>query len=432
MSDETPTVVIPANFPTIIRDFTVDLTTTFPEYSVLWRKWSNIDLPKSEWESLFKYCAEVYPERFFDILYQNDDIFAETSEINVRFLPTTNFRPLYNCPDITDTTRSAIWKYLQLILMTVLNSVRDKSVFGDTASMFEGVNEADLQEKLNATLDEIGDFFKHLGDDEDPDSESAPASTDASHPNSDAAAGDMPKATEDMPKAAGDMPNADDIHEHLKGLFDGKIGNLAKELAEEISQDVEGMFDGEGLEGARTTGDVLRKMIKDPKKIMGLMKTISGKLQDKMRAGEISEEEIMKEAGDLMGKMKGMKGMGNMGEMFKHLAKGMGGGKGVNMGALNKMQKQMMARERMLSKLEAKQAAAAATKESSPQPKSHIEKTADPSRMVFRLDDDDDVPEYSTAPPKPQGLSEEELVSMFTDAKEPVKKSSKKSKKSKK
>ena len=31
------------------------------------------------------------------------------------------------------------------------------------------------------------------------------------------------------------MPNADDLHEHLKGLFDGKTGKLAKELADELS-----------------------------------------------------------------------------------------------------------------------------------------------------------------------------------------------------
>jgi hypothetical protein len=204
------------------------------------------------------------------------------------------------------------------------------------------------------------------------------------------------------------MPNANDVHEHLKGLFDGKIGSLAKELAEEISHDVEHLFDEEGLGNIdptdiRSTGDLIHKMIKNPKKIMSLMKTISGKLQSKMKSGEISEEEIMREAGELMGKMKNMKGMGGMGDMFKELAKGLGkGGKaGLNMGALQRMQKQMATKERMRSKMEERAQMA-----------KHIEPTADSARAVFRLEEEDARPEYSAAQPPPP-LNDAELVAMF-------------------
>jgi hypothetical protein len=227
----------------------------------------------------------------------------------------------------------------------------------------------------------------------------------------------------------------------LKGLFDGKIGSLAKELAEEISQDVEHLFDDEtgGSGGVnpndiRSTGDLINKIIKNPKKIMTLMKTISGKLQSKMKSGEISEEEIMKEAGELMGKMKGMKGMGAMNDMFKNLAKGMGGGGkgGINMGALQRMQKQMAAKERMRAKMEEKAEAA-----------KHIERTDDPTRSVFRLGEEDAAPEYSTIPNASganaganagQRLNDEELVAMFSneESKDATKKKSKTKKSSKK
>jgi hypothetical protein len=221
------------------------------------------------------------------------------------------------------------------------------------------------------------------------------------------------------------MPNANDMHEHLKGLFDGKIGSLAKELAEEISHDVEHLFEEEGIKAGgandiRSTGDLIGKIIKNPNKIMSLMKTISGKLQAKMKSGEISEEEIMKEAGDLMGKMKGMKGMGPMNEMFKNLAKGMGGGgkAGLNMGALQRMQKQMATKERMRAKMQASaEAAAEAAK--------HIDRTSDPTKAVFRLGDDEDAkPEYSPA------LTDAELVNMFSKESE-TKQEGSKSKKSK-
>lgn len=416
MSD--PDIIVPAQFQTIIRDFAKDLTTTFPEYSILWKKWTEDTVPETDIDRLFKYCTQVYPERFFDILYQNDDMFKEDSEINTRFLPAVEFRLLYNCAGVTETTQAAIWKYLQLILMNVVNSVRDKAMFKDAADIFEGVDENALQEKLNKTLEEIGDFFRNIGDgdkDKDKDNTGETPSTDStSAPNME----DFMKTFADMGSGSsssntsepGEMPNANDLHEHLKGLFDGKIGSLAKELAEEISHDVEHLFSDGGSAGVdptdiRSTGDLINKLIKNPKKIMSLMKTISGKLQTKMKSGEISEEEIMKEAGELMGKMKGMKGMGAMNDMFKNLAKGMGGnGANINVGALQRMQKQMAAKERMRAKMEATANA-----------KKHIEKTNDPARSVFRIGEEDATPEYSLMDEKKTALVDEELVAMFSN-----------------
>ena len=446
-------IIVPAKFQTIIRDFTKDLTITFPEYSILWRKWTTEDIAPREIEKLFKYCTEVYPERFFDILYQNDEMFNEDSEVNTRFLPAVEFRLLYNSAGVTQNTRSALWKYLQLILMTVANSVRDKAAFGDAADIFEGVDENALQDKLNKTLEEIGSFFKNLGDDQsaksEPDNEQGgiPGMEDFQKKFAEMGANGIPgmesmkemfenmtqgqhsEGSEARPEG---MPNAEDLHEHLKGLFDGKIGSLAKELAEEISHDVEHLFDDEGIAGMnpndpKSTGDLINKMIKNPKKIMTLMKTISGKLQSKMKSGEISEEEIMKEAGELMGKMKGMKGMGAMNDMFKNLAKGMGAGGakgGLNIGALQRMQKQMATKERMRTKMEEKAASANAKK--------HIEKTSDPARAVFRIGEEDAAPEYSSVPSVPtKSFNDEELVAMFSeDAKD--KKKSKDKKKAKK
>lgn len=458
-----PEIIVPAKFQTIIRDFAKDLTTTFPEYGVLWRKWTVENVSQREIEKLFKYCTEVYPERFFDILYQNDDMFKEDSDTNTRFLPAVEFRLLYNCTGVTETTRGAIWKYLQLILMTILNSVRDKSAFGDAADIFEGIDAESLQEKMNTTLEEIGSFFKNLGE-----QGSSDASPEEPPPNMDefmkqfaemggnssgnglpdipdmSKFADMPgmeqfkEVFENMKQSASegsteDMPNANDLHEHLKGLFNGKIGSLAKELAEDISHDVEHLFADEGASGMnpndiRSTGDLIGKLMKNPKKIMSLMKTISGKLQSKMNSGEISEEEIMKEAGDIMGKMKGMKGMGPMNEMFKNLAKGMGGmgGKGgktgINVAALQRMQKQMAMKERMQNKMQASAAGKAASQ-------SNIEKTTDPARSIFRLGEEDAKPEYSSAP----ALSDNELVAMFSkDEKKSNGKKSKDKKKAKK
>jgi hypothetical protein len=76
----------------------------------------------------------------------------------------------------------------------------------------------------------------------------------------------------------------------------------------------------------------------------------------------------MQEASELMSKMKNMPGMNNLASMLSKMGMnvpgGMGGGAKVNFGAmqsqLNKNMKQAQMRERLLKKIQDKQAAAAA------------------------------------------------------------------------
>jgi len=50
-------IIVPAKFPTIIRDFARDLTATFPEYSILWKKWATEEPNQREIERLLKFCT---------------------------------------------------------------------------------------------------------------------------------------------------------------------------------------------------------------------------------------------------------------------------------------------------------------------------------------------------------------------------------------
>jgi hypothetical protein len=202
---------------------------------------------------------------------------------------------------------------------------------------------------------------------------------------------------ENMPN----MPNMENLQDHLKTLFEGKIGKLAKEMAEEISEDFSDLID-EDMKNVNNTQDVLKKLMKNPKKIMDLMKKVGGKLDAKMKSGEISREEIMKEAGDLLGKMKDMGGKDQFNEMFKDLAKNMGGaGKNMRLdtNALERMTKQASMKERMKSKLEMKKAqqAAAVEKLKADRQKQvelqntfvsnySLESTTSPNNFVFRLE----------------------------------------------
>ena len=302
---ENPT--IPANFTSLISEFTKDLSITFPEYTHLWNDMVYPVLPDDLIKSTFEHCKKVYPERFFDILYQNDDIFTVESEVNVEFLPNVDFKILYNTDDLSDNTKKTIWKYLQLMLFTVVGEVKDKDIFGDTMNMFDGIDETELQTKLSETISGLTDFFKKTADSSD-------------NLNSDENKEDFKNMFDKMEG----MPDMNNIQDHLKTLFNGKIGSLAKEMAEEISGEFADLI-GEDAGNAENPQDIIKALMKNPKKIMDLMKSVGGKLDTKMKNGEISREEIMKEAGDLVNQMKDMGGNDELNNMFKKMAKGMGG-----------------------------------------------------------------------------------------------------------
>lgn len=400
---------IPANFNTMVRDFITDLTTTFPDFAFLWKRWNKPELSQAEQEELFGFFANVFPERFFDILYQNDDIFNPDSNVNTVFLPNVDFKLLIHCGNITETTKTAIWKYLQLILISVIGSVQNRAKFGDTANLFEGFDENVIHEKLNQTIDEISNFFRDLGTTSTPEE-----TTQQSGDNATGESGAMPdfaKMEEEMRKAfqsategaqekdssaSPEMPSAEDLHKHLQGLFNGKIGSLAKELAEEISTDMQNLFQGEnGQDDIKSTQDVLKNMIKNPKKMMDLMKTIGDKLQKKMKSGEITEEEIMKEASELMGKMKGMGGKSGFADIMKNMAQGMlGKNARFNTSAFTNMEKKMSAKERMRAKLAQKRQENEFVSQSA-QPvvdpvSFSLKQTTTPDNYVFSLPEEDE------------------------------------------
>ena len=277
---------IPKEFRQIMRDFLRDLFTTFPEYksSVLTNVVDNEDAPLEE---LFTYVKTVFPQRFFDILYKNDDIFTD-SEKSTEFLPGIDFADIWKMDDVSDTTKETIWRYLQLIMFSVLETIQSQDSFGDTAKLFEAINEDELKSKIQETVEQMKGLFSEMG------AKSEDGSSEGIN--------------------LGDLPDPESVHEHLNGLLDGKLGKLAAEIAEETAQDFEMDLNQEG-----DVGDMFKKLFKNPGKLMGLVNNISTKLDAKMKSGDIKESDLMKEAGDLMAKMKNMPGMPNIEELMKNM-----------------------------------------------------------------------------------------------------------------
>ena len=149
------------------------------------------------------------------------------------------------------------------------------------------------------------------------------------------------------------LPNVKDLYGHLKTLFDGKIGSLAKELTEEISKDMENIFGENNPDQPTSTKDIIQNLLKNPEKMTGLIKTVSEKLNTKISKGEISQDELLKEATELMGKMKGMGNTKQFQEMFKNISKMSGlGGKGkFDMNSFQQKTKQTSTRDKLKEKM---------------------------------------------------------------------------------
>ena len=331
---------MPENFKSMIIDFTNDLSTTFPELSQTLTTWSSA-APDAIFEELFQYSLTVYPSRFFDILNQNASIFDATSDKNVCFFPGVDFKTLFHCQGVSETTKTTIWKYLQLILFTIISSVKDKSDFGDTMNMFENLNGDELQDKLKDVMEGISNFFTDFDKNMNPEEHTEE--------------GDSFRKAFDFSNM--EPPKPEQLNDHLKNLFNGKIGTLAKELADEIGNDLAESF-GEDMQNMKSTKDVFTKMMQNPDKLSGLVKTVGEKLNKKMADGEISKDDLMSEAGELMRKMKEMGGAGNFADMFKDMAKGMGvnipKGAKIDKNALSMMEKKMTAKDKMKARIEAK------------------------------------------------------------------------------
>ncbi len=322
---------IPEEFLKSMKDFLIDILRVFPECKENLTKGEiyilqDID-DKEELMKVFQHCCEVYPSRFFDILYKNDDMF-KSDEHNTNFTPSIDIKTLWK-EDISDNTRQHIWKYLQLILFSVLTAVKEPGNFGNTAKLFEAINEDELKNKLEETLEEMNNLF------------------DLSNVNFDEIKQDMSKnMTEE------DMPNADDIHDHLTGLLKGKLGRLAAEIAEDTANDL-----NLNMEDESSVGDVFEKLFKNPGKLMGMVKKVGSKLDEKLKSGELKESELMQEAADLMEKMKTMPGMKNMNSILSNMGLPVGKNNSkVNMNAFQAhMQRNVRMssqKERMLKKLE--------------------------------------------------------------------------------
>ena len=280
-------------FVKVTKDFVNDLLATFPELE------TNLD-PKlkavrdgcgpddPQVLELFEYISATWSSNFFDILGEKETLFATECFL----LPNIDFKVLWN-ENITEKTKLVIWKYLKLLILTVIGNMSDNE---SAEKLFEGLREEELKEKLDDATKDIHDFFK------------------------------------DMP-----VPDPEKLQDHIKGLMSGKLGDLAKEIANETV--------------GEATPEKVQDMIKNPAKMFGLVQSVGKKIDGKIKSGELKESELMEEASEMLKKIKDMPGLD---ELFKKFA---GGGKMDMAGMqskLNQNLKSAKTKERLQQKLKEK------------------------------------------------------------------------------
>ena len=238
------------------------------------------------------------------------------------FLPNIEFKEVWK-QNITDKTRLIIWKYLQLVLFAVVNNQKDGSTFGDAADLFEAINEEELKQKLEETMEQMSNIF---------DMSASPFDTSA----------DISGMNLE------ELPDPEELHQHISGLLGGKLGRLAAKITEETMQEFE------DISGVESVEDIFNVLFKNPGRLIKMIKRIGGNLDEKLKSGEIKESELLKEASELMEKLHKMPGIKNMQQMLGQMGMQLPKGGKVNMGAFQGQMKKNIRSAKMKERLQAK------------------------------------------------------------------------------
>ena len=121
---------ISPEFQTIILDFLRDIDCSFPEYREVLAPYLGYShemkpMPDELYIELYSHCREIYPVKFFDILYKNETLFAKAQAsapdapdaldaASVEFIPGVDFRDIWATEDITENTKDIIGSIFSL------------------------------------------------------------------------------------------------------------------------------------------------------------------------------------------------------------------------------------------------------------------------------------------------------------------------------
>ena len=246
----------------LFYDFLRDLGKTYPEIkSNLNRNYEDV-LTENENKRI-----DDFPKLkiFLDLIYEHKDLIRERDEsffqLEIELLENISFKNLWS-KNISNKTKSTIWKYLQTFSLITINLKSSEELQNALLNIKnDDISKEDLRDKdLVNDLKEI-------------------------------------KKLTDGVKGGGDDGEFD-LEKMMGGLMDSSIGNVAKEVAE--TMDIESMFGG--IDENSNPMEIMAKMM-NPEKMGTIFQNIDTIMKGKMESGEISENILKEEAEGMMGQM---------------------------------------------------------------------------------------------------------------------------------
>ena len=198
---------------------------------------------------------------------KDDTLFSES----IFILKNIDFKELWINELTTSNNKETIWNYVQTLFVIGETIISDSNKIKNLVDNFKKVRENESIDNIDEENKEVFDMIQNLS-----------------------------KASEN--KIDEDMIN------------NGLIGNLAKELAEEINiDDMNLNLD----EKSDNVGDVFTNLMSgdNPMKFMNLIQNVGQKIQNKLEDGNINQEQLVNEAQSMMGML------GNNNPMFDDLLK---------------------------------------------------------------------------------------------------------------
>ena len=203
----------------------------------------------------------------YDISTKNEIIFSEDSVI----LNGVDFNRLWNDNNIEDEQKENIWKYLHTLYIYAIQYKTNKNV-KLLLEEFNGVDLTTLNEESTTFMNIIEGFKNNIEMDSNVDNVDL---------------GDLDK----------NMENSKDIPFNMPDLFGGTIGELAKEIADDIDPSTLQLDDPTALLQNLMSGNLEN----DTSGIKDLISNITGKIQTKLSSGELDQDALFKEATNMMG-----------------------------------------------------------------------------------------------------------------------------------
>jgi hypothetical protein len=214
-----------------------------------------------------------------DFYEKNAIIFNTDNSI----LENINLHTLWNC-DVSEKTREQIWKYLFTLYLYSYCSNKNINM-GELVKKFKGIDFNELNSDdltIYSVLDNLNSY-KRINKLIKNESKKL----------------DNKKSSNPILDNLGNLGNLGNLN-LTDGLINGEIGKLAKEIAGEINPE-KFQKDLENKDPQELLNSLFTGNLDNSSPIMGLVNTISGKIQEKITEGSINENILFNEAQDILG-----------------------------------------------------------------------------------------------------------------------------------